>query len=513
MSLKIKTFLLIIGSWALFLTLLTFETIYLSPLVVLSLGIIFAFSSCVIVNQLLTKRNLQLLTNKKIKENYNHEKNILSNIARHDQLTSLPNSVFFNEMLNKSISHAKRHKKKCGLLLVSIDNYDQIKNEFGEPFLQHILKSISLRFSSVLRSEDILAKLYHDQFIVLLNEINKPKFASTVAVKLLGICETPFEIFDKKISIEVSIGICIYPIDGASLEELVLHLEDSLYHAKNSEENNYKFFTKKLDIEAREFIKLNQELRDAVKNHEFVLYYQPKWHLKSGRIAGLEALLRWKHPKFGTMNPSEFISVAEDIGLINKIGAWAIEEACLKNKYWQMEGYAHFPVSINISSKQFWDTSLINEVNKIITRTDLNPKYLELEIDESSITQNIGDAADIMKQLKLIGIQLSIDHFGTGSTSVNHLKKLPINQFKIDKNFIRGLPHVPNDAAITNSLITLAHNIGLLAAAEGVETLEQVQYLSSQNCDIVQGYFLSYPMPADKIVNQFKKLSEEALVV
>lgn len=267
-----------------------------------------------------------------------------------------------------------------------------------------------------------------------------------------------------------------------------------------------------MDVEAREYIQLESALRKAIHNNELALYYQPKLHLKKGSVIGMEALIRWEHPVLGIIDPVRFIPIAEETGYIMQIGEWALYEACKMNKYWQDEGYEHLTISVNLSPKQFHHPHIADVIAKILTQTKLNPRYLEIEINEKTIMENSGASGKQLANIKATGVVISIDHFGTGYTSISHLKQFPISILKIDQSFIKGIPNIPNDLAITNAFISLAHNLGLAVVAEGVETAEQVQYLSNQSCDIVQGYFLSHPLPASKIVLQLKKLQDEVLI-
>lgn len=436
----------------------------------------------------------------------------ITRLAHYDNLTSLPNRIFFNEILNKSMNHAKRHKKILAILFVDIDNFNEVNSQLGHTVGDYILKEVGNRLASTLRGEDILARLDGDEFIVLLNDIGKAKFASSVAEKLLKACAQTLRIENREIAISASIGIAIFPHDGEALEELLRHADSALAQAKHQGGNAYQFYSATMDVEAHEFIQLEAELRKAVKNNELMLFYQPKLNIRKGSVCGVEALIRWMHPELGSINPATLISLAEDTGLINQIGEWALREACLINKYWQEEGYEHLTIAVNISPKQFHHPDLAKVVAGILKETGLNPRYLELEINETTIMDDITSAAQMLNELKAIGVIISIDHFGTGYTSISQLKQFPISILKIDRNFIKGIPQNPNDDAIVNAFISLAHNLGLEVIAEGVETAEQVQYLAIQNCDMVQGYFLSHPLPAGKITGQFTKLRDEVLI-
>lgn len=436
----------------------------------------------------------------------------LTRLARYDNLTSLPNRIFFNEILNKTINHAKRQNSILAVLLIDFDSFNAINHTLDKQEHDKITKEISTRFSKVLRSEDILAKLEDDEFIVLLSDIVKPKFASAVAEKILQSCAEPIQIGDQQFTASVSIGICVYPNDGDSLENLLKNLDTALFKAKSSGGNIYQFYTHEMGIEAREYIQLGSDLRKAIEHHELVLYYQPKLHIKNGTIAGVEALLRWVHPELGIIYPSKLIPLAEETGQIMQIGEWALREACKMTKYWQEEGYEHITVAVNLSAKQFNHPDLTHTIANVLEETRLNPKYLELEITEAIMMDNVEMAAYKLDSLKACGVQIAIDHFGTGYTSISCLKQFPISVLKIDGSFIKGIPDKPNDLAITNAFIALAHNLGIEVIAEGVETAEQVQYLANQNCDMVQGYFLSHPVTAQKITLQFTKLRDEVLI-
>lgn len=435
-------------------------------------------------------------------------KECLTQLARYDNLTALPNRIFFNEILNKAIYHAKRHQKILAILYIDLDKFKKINTDLGHTIGDHVLKEISNRLSNVLRAEDILAKLDADEFIVLLNDIGKPKFASTVAEKLLRACSQPLKIDAHDFTLTASIGISIYPTNGDSLEILLKNVEIALQKAKSMHGNAYQFFNQEMDIEAHEYIQLEAYLRKAIQNKELALYYQPKLHLRKGNICGVEALTRWTHPELGIINPSKFIPLAEETGLIMEIGEWSLYEACKTNKYWQDEGYEHLTVSVNLSPKQFYHPDIHTIIANVLKNTNLSPEYLEVEINESTIMHDIEYASKKLQSIKETNVLISLDHFGVGYTSISHLKQLPVNTLKIDKNFIKGIPLKPDDLAITSAVIALAHNLGLEVVAEGVETAEQVQHLAAQNCDMVQGYFISHPLPAAKIVLQFKKLLE-----
>ncbi len=436
----------------------------------------------------------------------------LEMISRYDSFTDLPNRIYFNEMLNKSIHHAKRHNILMAILLVDIDQFKTITSMLSEEKANNVLKEIGKRFEKALRLDDTLAKLDGDEFIILLSKIDKPQFASIVAEKLLRSLSQPIKYEDNEFNLTASIGICTFPNDGETLDNLLLNVDNALYKAKAKGENSYQFYSPETNSFAHEYIQMETALHNAIKNQELVLYYQPKVNIKKGCITSLEALLRWMNPNLGIVYPTQFLSMADETGFFVPMAEWVIREACKINKYWQSEGYAHIPIAVNLTTKQFHHPEIANIISRALDDFNLNPKYLEIELDEKTVMEDVMTSSNSLFAIKATGVRISIDHFGVGYTSISYLKKFPISTIKIDSSFIRGVPNNPDDAAITSSFIALSHQLGIEVVAEGVETAEQVQYLSEQNCDLIQGYFLSHPLPAEKIKSQLPKLSEEVLM-
>lgn len=430
----------------------------------------------------------------------------------YDALTALPTYSFCLQILNKTITQAKRHHKIFAILVLDIDNFDTINFNMGRSFPYQVIKQIGNRISNTLRAEDTIARYGENKFIILLNDIGKPKFASSAAVKLLKAIAEPMRgEISELIYLTASIGISIYPHDGEDVIPLLKNAEIALQKAKKSGGNIYEYYSKKIDIEAHEFINIGQGLRDALKNDEMIIYYQPKLNIKQGQIIGVEALIRWRHREHGILSPTKFIAVAEDTGFILELGEWALREACKANKHWQDEGYAHVTISLNLSPKQFYQPDIDQRIAAILEETALNPKYLELEINEETTIEDMDLAIEQMKKIKKIGVQISLDHFGVGYTAISYLKLLPINAIKVDRSFIKGIPDQPNDCAIVNAFIALSHQLGYEVIAEGVETAEQLAYLSQHNCDMIQGYYLSHPVSQEDILLQLPKLPEEVL--
>jgi diguanylate cyclase (GGDEF)-like protein len=409
--------------------------------------------------------------------------------------------------------NAKRHKKTLAILLIKLDGLKEITSALGEAETNAAIKEVSVRLSNAVRSDDILARLEGDEFILLLQDIGKPKFASIVAKKIAHACSLPIKVDSQEVFLQASIGISVYPNDGQSLETLLKNVNTALDSiSRSSGGSAYQFYSKEMDAEAHEYLQLEEALRKAILNNELELYYQPKLNIKSSMIAGVEALLRWQHPDLSNVSPAVFIPIAEETNLIIPLGEWALREACKMNKHWQNEGYEHLSIALNLSPKQFYHPDIVEIISNALKESDLNPAYLELEINEATVMNNMEKAIEILEKIKALGVHLAIDHFGTGYTSISHLKQFPISSLKIDASFIKGIPTNANDLAITNAFIALAHHFGLEVVAEGVETAEQVEYLATQNCDMVQGYYFCHPLSAQNIIQQLKKIADRAML-
>ena len=429
----------------------------------------------------------------------------------HVKPTALTEQIIFNAILKRAINHAKRRNTILAILLIDVHSFETILAYLDDKNNTFMLQKIEERLKNVLRIEDTIAKLENNQFVILLDDIGEAKFAGLVAEKILKALTNPVSLKEEQLTVTASIGISVYPSDGESLENLWQHVIQALNKAKQVEGSAYQFYNDEIDTIARQFIQLEFALREAITHNALKLYFQPKFNLKTGNIVGAEALMRWYHPSLGLIDPNTFIPIAEKSGFIIEMGEWALNKVCKINKYWQDEGYEHLTISLNISSKQFHHPDLPNMITRILKNTGLNPHHLELEITEKVVMDDILTSAEKLENLKNTGVSIAIDHFGTGYSSISYLKKFPINSIKIDSVFIKGIPSLPNDMAITNAFISLAHHLGLEIVAEGVEAEEQVRYLANQGCDVVQGYFLCPPLPADKMLLQLKKLSDKVL--
>jgi diguanylate cyclase (GGDEF)-like protein len=465
--------------------------------------------------QELQKTNVQLqeeiAVRKTVEEELIVHKEHLVRLAHYDNLTSLPNRVFFNEMLNKALNHARRHQKTLALLFIDLDRFKNINDALGHPIGDLVLKEIATRFSTVLRAGDVLARLGGDEFILLLGDIDDPKFASPVAEKLLQLCAQPIKVGTYEFFLTTSIGICIFPGDGDSLEDLLKNADMAMYKAKRSGGGVFQYYTQEMDLAAHEHIKLEASLRKAIKNNEFVLYYQPKLNLSDGSMMGVEALIRWESPELGMVSPAKFIPLAEETGLIMQIGEWALREACRANKSWQKQGFKPISTAVNLSPKQFRHQDIAHLVKTILSETELDPDFLELEITETAVMDNVDAAINRLNDIQKMGVKITIDDFGTGYTSISYLKQFPVSVLKIDQSFIKGIPDNSNDLAITIAVIALAHSLNMKVVAEGVETPEQLQFLADHDCDMVQGYYLSRPLPEAKILLQLTKIDSPSV--
>jgi len=417
----------------------------------------------------------------------------------------------FYDVATKIINHAKRHHQILAFLTISLEPHQEISALLDSQNEIFVSNEIGKRLSHILRTDDVIAKTNDYEFTILLNDIKQAKFASTVSEKLLEQCTKSIKINTREFPFKTSIGISVYPNDGSDLNDMLNNADHALIQAKKDQRQHYQFFSEELDTLAKEFMLLESLFKKAIKNNELELFYQPKLRLKTGKITGVEALMRWEHATLGKVTPNQFIQLAEETGLSMPICEWALTEACKKNKYWQEEGYEHLTVSVNLSHNQFLHPTLAQVVQSALSRSGLHPQYLELEIAENVIMDQPHASKTILDSLKNIGVQVSIDHFGTGYTSISCLKQYPINLLKIDQSFIKGLPQQPDDIAITNAFISLAHHLGMEVVAEGVETVEQVQYLSQQNCDIIQGFYLGHPVNAEGLAKQLKKIKEGVL--
>lgn len=428
----------------------------------------------------------------------------LTNLALYDHLTKLPNRLLFEKTIAQTIARAKRSNKEMALMFLDLDHFKNINDTLGHDVGDMLLKGVADRLQQCIRKSDTVARLGGDEFAVILDEISKAEDAGLVAEKIINILAPPFLLDGHEVFASTSIGIAIYPVSGDNSITLTKNADIAMYQSKQEGRNNYRFFTESMNEDIMHKLELIHHLRYAIEKNELFLHYQPQMCLSTKTMSGMEALLRWHHPSLGQLQPSEFIPIAEETGLIQSIGAWVLETACLVNRNWQLKGFKPIVISVNLSSSQLIQGDIIEIVKTALKKSKLDPKYLELEITESSLIRNQEQCKEILAQLHQIGVHISIDDFGTGYSSLNYLKRLPVDSLKIDRSFVCDIASDPNDEAIIKAVISLAHNLDLKVIAEGVETKEQLDFLAQNRCDEIQGYLYSKPLSRDDMEAFFK---------
>ncbi len=435
---------------------------------------------------------------KDITERKNYEETIKS-LAFYDSLTGLPNRIYFNEQLDKAIKTGETEGKMIAIMFLDLDGFKYINDTFGHSAGDIMLQKVSQRLKAVSRNS-FLSRISGDEFTLLLSDVNEVKEIDKIAGLILDSFQMPFSLEDNvKLYLTASIGISIYPTGGKDAETLVKNADIAMYYAKRQGKNSYQYYSRAIHKDFFERFKLETHLRQATELNEFTLYYQPQFSIKTGELIGVEALLRWDHSEKGFIPPAEFIPLAEEIGAIVPIGKWVIYEACQQNKKWQEQGHSPFPISINLSARQFQKSNLVTCIQETLKATGLDPKYLQLEITESIGLENLDYYVEILNQLRELGIRIALDDFGTGYSSLSYLKKLPIDTLKIDKSFVRDLSVDDKNKAIAKGVIDLAHGLHIDVIAEGVETEEQLLFLSENECDHIQGYLYGKPMPVKEL--------------
>ncbi|MGD0761890.1 MAG: EAL domain-containing protein [Roseiarcus sp.] len=426
-------------------------------------------------------------------------------MANHDALTGLPNRALLDDRLSQALLYAQRYDRWAAVAFVDLDNFKSINDSLGHNAGDELLKTVAKRMVACLRAMDTVARLGGDEFVVLL--VDLPKSADLISAtvqKLRSAIAEPVCLEGHELRVTSSLGVANYPGDGADADALIANADAAMYRAKEKGRDNFQFYTPELNAKMREKFLLQAELRSAVARCEFVLLYQPQVDLRTGRVFAVEALIRWNRPTVGVVSPIDFIPMAEETGLIVPIGDWVLHEACRQNKAWQDAGLPPMNVCVNVSARQFREKDLISRVVDALKDSGLDAKYLELELTESLVMQDVEIAVATMKELQGLGVQLAIDDFGTGYSSLSALKNFPVARLKIDKSFIDGLPADENDKAVASAVIALGQKLNLRVIAEGVETDDQLAFLRANNCDEVQGYLFSRPIPAREIEELLK---------
>jgi len=427
------------------------------------------------------------------------DEELLYFLANHDQLTALPNRNLFAEHLSRAVTQATRQGEKVAVLFLDLDRFKNVNDTLGHSTGDVLLQQVAGRLRESLRQSDLVARLGGDEYTVLLQPLAEVQEAAVCAQKLIDALAAPIEVEGHELFVTCSVGISIFPDDAKDAATLLKNADSAMYRAKELGKNTFQFFSDEAAAHSFEHLMLETNLRRALEREEFVLHFQPIVDLRLQRVTGMESLVRWQHPDLGMVSPARFVPLAEETGLILPIGAWVLEQACYHTRALQEQGFADLHVAVNLSPKQFRQKNLVRSIADILARTGLDPRFLELEVTESSVMEHADITIRTLHELKSMGIHLSIDDFGTGYSSLSYLKRFPIDSLKVDQSFVRDIPGDPEDAAIASAVIALGHSLRLTIVAEGVETSEQLTFMRERGCHRVQGYYFSRPMPVAEL--------------
>ena len=423
----------------------------------------------------------------------------LTQLALHDTLTGLPNRILLADRISQAMAKVAEQGGCFSLMFIDLDGFKPVNDAFGHHVGDRLLREVALRLREQLRSQDTLARIGGDEFVLLVR-LSEPDDAPQVATRQVSLLAKSFRVDEHDLQISASIGIALYPGNGQSAEELLMNADAAMYHAKGGGKNGYSFFDVSMNTNARKQLQLLQDLRQALEHNQFRLHYQPKFDASNGKPVGAEALLRWEHPQQGLLQPDDFIELAEKTGLIIPIGEWVLNEACRQMRIWFDQGYSHWRIAVNLSALQFCYSGLVDSVVSALERNQLPANSLTLEITETTAMSDADASMTVLQKLSHMGVDLSIDDFGTGYSSLMYLKRLPANELKIDRGFVRDLEHDSDDAAIVSAIVALGQALGLRIVAEGVETDTQQSFLTTLGCDSLQGFLLGQPLPAEQFM-------------
>jgi diguanylate cyclase (GGDEF)-like protein/PAS domain S-box-containing protein len=425
-------------------------------------------------------------------------------LAYYDALTGLPNRTLLQDRLAKALAGARRQMDEVAVLFLDLDRFKDINDSLGHAVGDLLLQEVAERLKKRGRENDTVARLGGDEFLITLTHVRDAPDAAVAAERLMDAMAAEFVVQGHSLNVSCSIGISIFPEHGADCETLIKNADAAMYRAKESGRNNFRFFTEDMNAQVVERLALGNSLRLALDNKELSLVYQPQMDIATGRIAGLEALLRWQHPEIGLVPPDKFIRIAENSGLIVPIGEWVLRTACAQARKWQDEGLPAVSVAVNVSAVQFRQEDFCELIRRVLRETGLAPQYLELELTESLLLANADVMLSVVEELKAIGVTLAIDDFGTGYSNFNYLRRVQVSKLKIDRSFIRDVAVKPDDAAITTAIISMAKSLNLKVIAEGVENEAQMSFLRAHQCDEIQGYYFSKPLAVDKVADKLR---------
>jgi diguanylate cyclase (GGDEF)-like protein/PAS domain S-box-containing protein len=420
-------------------------------------------------------------------------------LAHHDPLTELPNRALFLDRLKQSLARARWHERLVAVLFLDLDRFKTINDTLGHDAGDRLLQELATRLNGVLRDGDTVARFGGDEFVLLLSDIAVSSDIGMIAQKVLDTLRPPFTVGENVLHVSASLGISLYPGDGEDSATLLKNADTAMYRAKDLGRNNYQFYSAEMSARAFERLTLENSLRHALERREFMLYYQPQVDVSSGRITGVEALLRWRHPDFGLVSPSDFVPLLEDTGLIGAVGDWVIESACAQLAAWHRQGRNRLRMAVNLSTRQLNDPNLARRIEHILKNHEIDAACLELELTESALVHPGVAGIELLDSLERLGVRLAIDDFGTGYSSLGYLRRLPIRTLKIDRSFVRDIPHDADDVAITRAIVTLGQSLRLALVAEGVETEAQRDFLRTLGCEVLQGFLFSRPLPAEEL--------------
>ncbi|MCU7845624.1 MAG: EAL domain-containing protein [Candidatus Thiodiazotropha sp. (ex Monitilora ramsayi)] len=430
----------------------------------------------------------------------------LDHLAHHDPLTDLPNRLLFNSRLEQAIKHAKRNQSIFSILFIDLDRFKNINDSLGHKAGDDLLQQLAKRIQESIRLDDTVARISGDEFVVLLEDIGSAENTAVTVEKIMAVFNTPFLLDGHEIHITASIGISLFPVNGENVTTLLRNADTAMYRAKSDGRNTYQFYTQEMTNNAFERVVIENALRMALSRNEFHLVFQPQFQLESGKLIGIETLIRWQHPELGEVSPTKFIPLAEENGLIHDIGTWVLEHACQQGRTWLDKGFDFGRIAVNVARPQLQHSDFNEKVKHILERCALPADRLELEVTESYIMQNTSSAISQLDALRSLGLHLSIDDFGTGYSSMSYLKLLPIQKLKIDRSFVHDIPTDSNDMAICEAVIALSKALGLSVIAEGVETNSQAEFLIQKGCHEAQGYLYCKPLSANELIQRFTKI-------